>query len=277
MHGITLENLIASEEDNNQLLLFPTGMTFLDDVLGGGFQEGQIVTITGDTEAGKTQMLNQILAKIGNTNKCLYFSLEFSKSQLKKLIQKKTENGTISKKALKNIKVFTNEMVDGEIAEIEQIMISQIKSHDITHIGIDSTLMLYHQNYTGEQEITEIFRILHSVAIKFNVTIFVITQGTKQDNRDNRVSIFGSQKANHFPLVMLHLFYNKKKNYRQLIVAKNKQTGIYAEIDIYLDKYLLSFEELGKTASSASSSGNDKDETDASRPANKTKSVMDLL
>jgi len=239
---MTLAELIDEKEEVS-LPIYTTGINFLDTPLGGGLQQGQIVTITGDTESGKTQLLNQMIAHLAKNTKCLYISLEFNKSQLKKHFRQKLQHKTVSQIALRNTIVITNEMIEGEISILSETIIRHIYEDGVTHIGIDSALMLYHNCYTGEQEVTEIFRQLHQLALAYNVTIFIIAQGTKQDNKDNRVSIFGSQKASHFPLVMLHLIYDRIQNQRKLIIAKNKQTGTYAEVNITLDKRQLLFKE----------------------------------
>jgi len=230
-------------EEDIPTVVYSTGIDFIDDTLEGGFELGQFVTFTGEQEAGKTQIVNQILCNVANGFKCLYFSLEFNKKQVKRYFKKKLENKTVTEKALKNIFIVTNDMIDSEISNIIQTINYHITNNKITFIALDSTLMLYHKSLTGEQETTDIFRQLHSVTLKNDVLMFVITQGSKQDNKDNRVSIFGSQKANHFANIMLHLTFDRDKDERQLIFAKNKQTGTYKKIDITFDKNTLMFEE----------------------------------
>lgn len=229
------------KEDDLPTIVYSTGIDFIDEPLEGGFELGQFVTITGEQEAGKTQIVNQILCNVANGFKSLYFSLEFNKKQIKKYFKNKVQNKTISERALNNIIIITNDMIDSEITNIIQAINYHIVNDKVSFIALDSTLMLYHQSLTGEQETTDIFRQLHSVTLKNDVLMFVITQGSKQDNKDNRVSIFGSQKANHFANIMLHLTFDRDKDERALIFAKNKQTGTYKKIDIEFDKELLLF------------------------------------
>lgn len=229
------------QEEDTPSIVYSTGIDFIDDTLEGGFELGQFVTITGEQEAGKTQIVNQILCNVANGFKSLYFSLEFNKKQIKRYFKNKLENKTVSERALSNIIIITNDMIDSEITNIVQAINHHIVNDKVSFIALDSTLMLYHQSLTGEQETTDIFRQLHNVTLKNDVLMFVITQGSKQDNKDNRVSIFGSQKANHFANIMLHLTFDREKDERALIFAKNKQTGTYKKIDIKFDKELLLF------------------------------------
>jgi len=231
------------QEEDTPTTVYSTGIDFIDDTLEGGFELGQFVTVTGEQEAGKTQIVNQILCNVANGFKCLYFSLEFNKKQVKRYFKNKLQNKTVSEKALNNIIIITNDMIDSEITKIIQAVNHHIINNQVTFIAIDSTLMLYHKSLTGEQEITEIFRQLHNVTLKNDVLMFVITQGSKQDNKDNRVSIFGSQKANHFANIMLHLTFDRDKDERQLIFAKNKQTGRHSKIKLAFDRKLLIFKQ----------------------------------
>ncbi len=231
------------KEEDTPSIVYSTGIDFIDEPLEGGFELGQFVTITGEQEAGKTQIVNQILCNVANGFKSLYFSLEFNKKQIKRYFKNKLQNKTVSERALSNIIIITNDMIDSEITNIIQAINHYIINDKVSFIALDSTLMLYHQSLTGEQETTDIFRQLHSITLKNDVLMFVITQGSKQDNKDNRVSIFGSQKANHFANIMLHLTFDRDKDERALIFAKNKQTGIYKKIDIEFNKELLIFEQ----------------------------------
>jgi hypothetical protein len=111
----------------------------------------------------------------------------------------------------------------------------------VKFIGIDSTLMLYIEELGGEQETTEIFRRLQKTTVENDVLIFVITQGSKEDNKEGRISIFGSQKANHFANMMIHLTFDREEDKRHLIIAKNKQNGRYLKQRIYFNPKILAF------------------------------------
>lgn len=126
------------------------------------------------------------------------------------------------------------------------------------------------KDYTGEQEVTEIFRQLQKVTLENDVLLLVISQSSKQDNKENRISIFGSQKANHYTNIMIHIKYNKDET-RELIFAKNKQTGIHSKIKLEFDRENLLFIPVKeeKTSSPKSNSKNDDD--------NKKKTITELL
>ena len=250
--------------------IYQTEIDFIDKPLKGGFAMGQLVTITGKQEAGKTQLLNQILCNVANGFKSLYFSLEFNKRQVAKYFQNKLNSKTTTKKALNNIYIITNDMIDTEISNIIETIEYFIKELGVKFIAIDSTLAIYNKDYTGEQEVTEIFRQLQKVTLENDVLLLVISQSSKQDNKENRISIFGSQKANHYTNIMIHIKYNKDET-RELIFAKNKQTGIHSKIKLEFDRENLLFIPVKeeKTSSPKSNSKNDDD--------NKKKTITELL
>ncbi len=209
--------------------LFPVDIDFLDEKLEGGLELGQLITITGEQESGKTKMLEQILSNLSNNHKSLYFSLEFNKRQVRSYFLNKLRMKQITERALSNIIIITSDMIEPNLNNIIGAINQHIVSDDIKFIGLDSTLMLYAEQLSGEPEVTEIFRQLHQITVSQNVVLFTITQGSKQDNRDNRVSIFGSQKANHFANMMIHLTFDREKDERYFVLSKNKQNGKYTK------------------------------------------------
>ena len=60
----------------------PTGMDELDRVLGGGLVAGQVVLIGGDPGIGKSTLLLQALARLGETQHALYVTGEESAEQV---------------------------------------------------------------------------------------------------------------------------------------------------------------------------------------------------
>jgi DNA repair protein RadA/Sms len=235
---MTLYDLLQKEIPNPPK--YESGINFLDDALDGGFEMGQLVTITGEQEAGKTMLINQILANVAQGHRCLYFSLEFNKRQLRKNFAQRIKQGGVKLEATKNIEVVTTDMTDGLLASVLTRIEAEIRS-GVKFIGIDSTLMLYIEELGGEAETTEIFRRLQKVTVENDTLIFVITQGSKEDNKEGRISIFGSQKANHFANMMIHLTFDREEDKRHLIIAKNKQNGRYLKQRIYFNPKILAF------------------------------------
>lgn len=243
---LTLWDLVHN--DYVEIQKIPTGIYWIDEDLDGGIQPGQLIAILGDSEAGKTQLINQILLSYAkNGKKSLYFSLEFGKKKVADYFHKKYVNGLITEKQLKNVSIVTDDMTETDIDTICDTIEKNRGNYDF--VAIDSTLMLYDDKKNDkEAEITEIFRKLHKIANKNDVTIFLITQASKEDIKGKKISIFGSQRATHFCdiIYFIAIERDEKTNEiteRYLILHKNKQNGKYAKRKILFDRKKLEFEE----------------------------------
>ena len=242
----TLLDAILTQK-NEIIEKYATNIEWIDRYFDGGFEMGQMVTILGDAEAGKTQLVNQILCNVANNHKCLYFALEFNKRKLIKYFKQKWKNKNVTERALNNIYHITPDMIkDEEITKIIDIMQEKVNK-GIKFIVIDSSMMIYRDGMAGEPEISEIFRLLHDFANIRDILLFVITQASKDDNKNNRVAIFGSQRATHLSDIIFYIKVERNENNeiinRKFVIQKNKQEGKYGVVDLYFDRELLLFSE----------------------------------
>ncbi len=246
---------------------YETGISFIDKPFKGGLALGQLITITGDAEAGKTMLLNQLVGNVSKGYKCLYFSLEFNKRQLRENFLQRIKSGVLSEESIKNVEVIVTDTKEydnmknieiGELYTMLHIMRDQI-SKGIKFIAIDSTLEFYVNELKGEEETTTIFRELALIAKKNDVLLITISQGSKEDNKERRIAIAGSQKASHYTTSMLHIFYDKESDKREFVVSKNKQEGGYYKQRVYLNSNTFMFSEFPVEYESVESVGVDID------------------
>lgn len=231
---------------------YETGISFIDKPYKGGLELGQLITLTGDAEAGKTMLLNHLVGNVSKGHKCLYFSLEFNKRQLKKNFAQRLKSGVVTEESIKNIEVIVSDTLEhgsikniaiGELYTMLEIMKHEIQK-GVKFIAIDSTLEFYVHDLRGEEEVTTIFRELALIAKKHDVLVITISQGSKEDNKEDIISIFGSQKAKHFATSMFHIFYDTETEKRTFAVAKNKQEGGRFKQEIYLNTDTFTFNEF---------------------------------
>jgi len=245
---IFLSDLLNEKE--KKTILHSTGIDWLDEIFDGGIELGQLITITGEQEAGKTQLINQILFNISNNFKSLYFSLEFNKRQLINYTKKKKRTCKLSKKTLNNIIIITDENTTGDINDIIWEIKQKYKKYSVKFVFIDSLMMLQDdlgKFATMEEKISSIFQKLHHLSKQLDICIFLIAQSSKEDHKTKKIEIFGSKKAAHLANIMIHIFYDKNqdakdnKGKREIFIAKNKQNGKITKIDVFLDKEKLEF------------------------------------
>lgn len=231
------------KQDFKKPPLYSTDIKFIDDTLDGGFELGQIITISGDSEAGKTKLLEQILTQVSSGYKCLYFAFEFNTYQVWKYFKYKLEKGYITEQQCENIEIVSTNDIMPDVDLVIEKIIHHINKDNTTFVGIDSSLNLFvNGNYKGQEQVFEIFRRLQSLAIAKNILLLIITQSTKEENKEGRIGVFGSQLAKHLVNMMIHIFYDKEKNERSLVFDKNKQNGKYKKWDIYLNPQTLTFD-----------------------------------
>ena len=234
------------KQDFKKPNLYNTNIKFIDETLDGGFELGQIIAISGDSEAGKTKLLEQILTQVSLGYKCLYFAFEFNTYQVWKYFRYKLEKGYITEQQAENIEIISTNDILPEIDKVIEKINYNLQKNNTTFVGIDSALNLFINGYKGQEHTVEIFKRLQNLAISKNILLLIITQSTKEENKDGRIGIFGSQLAKHLVNMIIHIFYDKEKQKRTLVFDKNKQNGKYKKYDIYLDEKTLTFDTLLK-------------------------------
>ncbi len=240
---ITAQELVEMEFED--LPRYLTGIDFLDDIFDG-FELGQLITVTGQQETGKTQLTNQILLNIIEGHKALTFSLEFNKRKLRNYLLKKRNHN------LNNLYAITQDMVSGEIDQLIHIIRQNYRKNDTRFILIDSQIMLYDNSKkfnTAEEEVTSFYRKLHKVANDLDILVIVIATKnlSATANKSRGIEIFGSKKAAHYADIQIDLSFqddmDKNNTNRMLWVGKNKQNGIHREIETSFNRESLLFEQ----------------------------------
>ncbi len=79
---------LLSELDTQEEIRFPTGLSELDRVLGGGAVRGSVVLVGGAPGVGKSTLLLQLCGLVGRSEKILYVTGEESRRQLKMRAQR---------------------------------------------------------------------------------------------------------------------------------------------------------------------------------------------
>ena len=79
---------LLSELDTQEEIRFPTGLSELDRVLGGGAVRGSVVLVGGAPGVGKRTLLLQLCGLVGRSEKILYVTGEESRRQLKMRAQR---------------------------------------------------------------------------------------------------------------------------------------------------------------------------------------------
>ena len=229
---------IDEDIDGDQILKmeFPTvpvyeiGIEPIDTQLGA-IANGQLIYVIGLEETGKTHVTYKAMENLSVARKVGIISLEFGKEKYKKRLQQMISKG--HKLIPKNIKAAFN---CHDISKLERT-IRKWHKDGVNFFVIDSINLI--ENYHIKDRFERILDIgtrLFKLMQQLNITLFVISTSTKEDNKKNVPSIYGGQLLNNFCDGKWMIMRNFNSGERILWVTKNKQNYLYPKISLFFHK-----------------------------------------
>ena len=168
-----------------------TGIAFIDQHLGGGFDLGKFVMVGGKPNAGKTSILVQVIKDITLFQQVIFWSLEFSDDDI---IEKQGGvNGTYENH---------NWLINTKTRSLEKICmkIGQLSRQGKKVFLIDSQMKVKAPpRRNREEEETLKFAMFEEAASRFNVLVILIYQVT-----DGGKAFYSSQ-AEYFATYMIEV------------------------------------------------------------------------
>lgn len=246
---------IAKRIGNNLTTPFASGFKSFDESLLGGYREGDLVIITGNTGEGKTTFAQTLTHNFAfNKIPSVWFSYEVMINELwKKFSDMGVEKDFISYAPFKIVSGRLD-WIKSKIKEAKSKY--NIKVVFIDHLGyLVPTPNAYDKNMTVNYStyLTAICRELKLVAIEEKIIIVLLTHQTKTEDPSMR-NISGSagiaQEADTVITVQRELDKNSDagevfKSGAILKMDKNRRTGITKKINVFFSKGKL--EEIIKT------------------------------
>ncbi|TLD83941.1 hypothetical protein LS70_003795 [Helicobacter sp. MIT 11-5569] len=225
---------------------YKTGIPFVDNCFGGGFELGQLMLVFGDPEAGKTMFSLQILENLSKTTKVCFFCFEF------------TINDYLKRRANSSFVNSDNFFIINDGYDINEVTqnIKNLYKKGVRFFLIDSQMRVTNTGRNSEEEESMKFSVLAKLCHSLGVFVIFICQNSKTD-KDNPL---GSKKGGHEASIIIHIERVKPKsddldqkgadydeNARIFKIKKNKQTGKHYKDRILFDrKNLRFFEESEK-------------------------------
>lgn len=228
-----------------KLEMIPSGVSFLDHALDGGFEMAQLILISGDPEMGKTSLCLQIIENISKRHKVAFFCFEFT---VWDYVKKRQNQRHFNKD---NMMILN----DGyNIFEMEN-NIRILAKKGVRVFFIDSQMRVENNSDGNNPEERETlkFSILAKLCHKLDIMILMVVQTSKSDTENP----LGSKRASHEASIIMRLekmdidkhdIAHKNKAFhpskRRFIMQKNKQTGKHFVEEVGFKQYNQTFYSL---------------------------------
>jgi len=197
----------------------PSGIDELDRVLGGGIVRGAVILLGGDPGIGKSTLLLQALAELGQRHKVLYVSGEESPQQI----------------ALRASRLAVDAGKVRLLAEIRlETVLATLKTEAPEVAVIDSIQTMYSDQVTSApgsvSQVRECAAQLTRMAKQTGTTILLVGHVTKEG------SIAGPRVLEHIVDTVLYFEGDSHSSYRMIRAIKNRfgaanELGVFAMTD----------------------------------------------
>lgn len=238
--SLRIKNL--AEVENVDLEVMPhysTGIRSLDESIGHGFHDGELIILTGKCGEGKSTFASQIVAKmIKNGVSTFCYSGELPDYTFKAWLDKQICNGANTEAARNAASAFydhkcwiyDNSSVVDEKEEIFNLIGQAVKLLGCKFILIDNLMTAMEDKGTEDlfRQQSNFVTKLTKFAKGFNVIIMLVAHPKKGDSDDND-SISGSGDITNRANVVIHYQRKSKKleddNKSLIKITKNRTTG----------------------------------------------------
>lgn len=238
---ITMSEAIVEFNNTQEPPRIETGVKLLDEALYGGIELHQLVHIGGESGAGKTMFTLQILNNVSSYFGSLFLSFEMPRWKMAKRMTK-LENKSSA---------FNNYFITDsgrDISEVKRTIKKWVAKHNIKFVVIDSEMKITHRSYQGQSEpnkIGEIHAELAAMCQELGIVIFLITQLSKSDIKNETMSGLGSVKSDYEADMKLLILKDKKVlNKRYVEIKKNRQDVKEYKTEFYIDTEKLIFSDV---------------------------------
>lgn len=269
-----LNKLLNNSNTDEELNRIPTGLYTLDKLIGGLYK-GHFIILAAHHSMGKTALAMNIAASAAEKNNVLFFSLEKSEEELRKVLLSSLSEVSLRKINSKNLsendlcsiasalkhqselKLFIDDTTEQTINKIKVKSRTFKIENGLGLIIIDNIQMLrgskeYRWNNT--YEISEIAHTLKSLARELNIPIILISNlkhnVKKSSNKRPQFSdLPGDGSLEEDADIVMFLYKDEDDDFtndvRELIIAKNRH-GIKESIKMFFSTEYMKFGDIAQ-------------------------------
>ena len=221
-NNISAKDLLHKVDNLPTVTRYATGLKYLDKNLklhesdeDGGIEVGSLVILGGQSGAGKSHIMLEMLSHISTYSKCVFFNFEMGDRRLASRL----------KKLLKTKEQLENFLVDSESRDLGDLLmeIKILAQEGVKFFAIDSKMKITVKGNEAEyQKISKITKELSAAAIKNDIIILLINQISEENLKTKTLAFKGSGDQLYDADIALFLTIIEDDR-RQLICKKNRQ------------------------------------------------------
>jgi len=228
--SISAKELMNKVKNMPYATRYATGLPYLDDNLRisqtdtGGFEVGSLVIVGGQSGAGKSHMLLEMLSNVSKYSKCVFFNFEMGdrrlNSRLVKLLHTDTQKDN-----------FT---INSESRDLDDLLmeISLLADDGVKFFAVDSRMKITVKGSDAEyQKIASITKRLSEVAIKNDIIVILINQ-ISEDNLKTKTLAFKGSGDQLYDADMAFFLMIEEDEKRLLVCKKNRQDEFLFSVEV---------------------------------------------
>ena len=232
-NNISAKELLLKVKQMPKAIRYATGLKYLDCKLkfntlnekeSGGFEVGSLIILGGQSGAGKSHILLEMLSNISSYAKCVFFNLEMGDRRISNRLSK----------LLKTEKQLNNFIINSESRDLDDLLmeINILAEEGLKFFAIDSRMKITVKGTDAEyQKIASITKRLSEVAINNDIIIILINQ-ISEDNLKTKTLAFKGSGDQLYDADMAFFLTIEDDDSRKLVCKKNRQDEHLFTIDV---------------------------------------------
>jgi len=212
--GITAGELIKDVNSRKRVARYALGLGLLDEKLLGGVEVGTLIQLAGQSFAGKTHLILEMLSNISGYSECVLFNFEMGDVRIAKRLDKLLSTPT----------QLDNLIIDSRTRDID-LLVNEIRIYakkGIKFFAIDSKMKITSSEKDDYKRFNEISSKLAKVTQENDLIVFLINQMNESDIKDTRFAFKGS--GDQLYDTDIALFYTVSKDGERILTCtKNRQ------------------------------------------------------
>lgn len=220
---------------------YETGIAVLDRKFNGGIEIGTFIQLAGESFAGKTHLVLEVLTNVAKGNPVMLFNFEMGDRRISSRLNALLKTDESRENFLINSRART---LDSILKEIRARARKGVK-----FFGIDSKMKIeVPDEETDLQKYRRISHELAKLAQEDELIIILINQMNESDIKDNRMSLKGGGDQMYDADIALFYLVDKKdenpNNWtRRLYCSKNRQDEELFSLALTVNQYGTTVEE----------------------------------